>query len=88
MTHEIVMDKVWQLVVAERQRQIAKWGRQTHPDGDWSLILTEELGEASRSLLAGDHLAVVEELVQSAAVIMAWIEDKLDNGGDAGRDPS
>lgn len=73
--------KVVQLITAERQRQTAKWGKQGHTDGFWLIILLEELGEASRAMIECDHLSVVEELVQAAAVIVAWLEDKLEKGG-------
>ncbi len=80
----VTMEKIWQLIVAERQRQIAKWGKQVHANGSWLLILTEELGEASKALLEGDRLSGAEELIQAAAVIVAWLEDMLGAAGGAG----
>lgn len=70
-------DEILQLIAKERLHQIAKWGEQTHENGIWLLILTEELGEASKSFLKGDPLSGTDELVQSAAVLVAWIEDIL-----------
>lgn len=70
-------------VAAERVRQLAKWGPQFHSAGNWALILGEEYGEACEAALRnlfgpGDDLAAVdrirEELIQVAAVAVAWIE--------------
>ncbi len=68
-------------VLKERLRQDAKWGEQNHEDSIWLAVLTEEVGEAGKAILQdtfsdiGGNLR--EELVHSAAVIVAWIE-KLD----------
>lgn len=85
-------------VDAERQRQMDKWGDQTHPNGTgarmqqdiariarqacqyadaegkvtWRHILEEEVAEA---FAESDPVRLREELVQSAAVIAAWILD-------------
>lgn len=83
---------------AERQRQLAKWGEQSHPDGtaitgdaeranrarhtcqvmaergmvSWRDILHEEVQEA---FAESDPEKLRAELVQSAAVIAAWVLD-------------
>lgn len=59
-------------VLAERRRQIEKWGVQTHAPGQWSLILGEEYGEVCQAALESANLR--EELVQVAAVALAWAE--------------
>jgi len=64
-------------VVAERTRQDAKWGVQNHEAGKWSLILAEELGEVAKSQLEGDRANYLTELVQAAAVMVAWLECEL-----------
>ena len=68
----------------ERERQERKWGQQNHDLTMWLTILQEELGEVAQAFLDGkptDH--VRSELVQSAAVIVACIEniddDKREN---------
>lgn len=38
-------------VLAERKRQTQKWGVQTHDDGTWLQILSEEVGEYSEACL-------------------------------------
>jgi len=71
----------------ERIEQDGKWGIQNHNDLKWLAILTEEVGEAAEMVnedtpTAGlreyEHKAIEEnleyELVQIAAVCVAWIE--------------
>jgi len=66
-------------VITERRHQDEKWGEQNHDDGTWSLILAEEVGEASKAALGirftGDTTGRLEvELIQAAAVAVAWLE--------------
>lgn len=61
-------------IVQERIRQDCKWGQQDHDDGKWSLIFNEEYGEVARALLENDLAHAREELVQSAAVLVAWVQ--------------
>lgn len=94
MTHR---DRVIDSVLAERNRQDAKWGEQNHPDGTgiggddvrrdvmtslcqaaaasgsvtWRHILDEEVAEA---FAEPDPAKLRAELVQVAAVAVAWIE--------------
>lgn len=80
---------------AERFRQDEKWGVQDHGSLLWNAILGEEVGEVSKCLLEiswaktpeeaqrlFDHLK--EELVQVAAVAVAWHEslDRYEERGD------
>jgi hypothetical protein len=66
----------------ERIRQDMKWGEQNHDNYYWSAILGEEFGEACKCALDfpnarkfGDNeTRLREELVQVAAVAVAWIE--------------
>ena len=63
------------LIMLERVAQDAKWGRQNHDDYIWLAILMEEVGEAAQAILQEQGAERVrEELVQSAAVIVAWLE--------------
>lgn len=64
----------------ERVRQDLKWGADKHPgSGLWSLVLMEEVGEEARAAMTGDIAALRNELVQVAAVAVAWVES-LDDG--------
>lgn len=91
-----ILDEISQ----ERDRQIAKWGEQHHPDDTggwalnvrakdarracqaaaqhveggpgWRLILDEEVAEA---LAETDRVKLRDELIQVAAVAVAWVED-------------
>ena len=79
-------------IQAERERQVAKHGDYWRDAGTWALILNEETGEVARAALEckpfveRDHQALYEELVQTAAVAMAWAEqvrgDMTANGWD------
>ncbi|MDQ3613903.1 MAG: hypothetical protein M3412_06190 [Chloroflexota bacterium] len=76
-----------QAVADERIRQNLLWGVQRHSWPEWMCILTEEIGEAAQNAnqlhwesgktaiqLATLREELREELVQSAAVIVAMIE--------------
>lgn len=71
------MLQVLQEVQAERERQEQTWGRQDHADPIWLAVLTEEVGEAAQGVLHemfGGTAKARPELVQVAAVVVAWIE--------------
>lgn len=71
---------VTELVIAERQRQITKWGKQDHPLYVWILIIQEEIGEVAKAVLENDPMQlIINEAVQTAAVavqIMEWVSEK------------
>jgi len=66
-------------VLEERNRQDTKWGEQNHRDSVWLAILTEEVGEVAKAILeqkvCGSQ-AVNREILQVAAVAVAWIESR------------
>lgn len=66
-------------VLDERMRQDQKWGQQNHSPEGWMIILVEEIGEASKSICdfyfkKKPYEDIRKELVQSAAVCVAFIE--------------
>ena len=66
---------VMEMIAEERQRQDAKWG----PDRVltpmlWLTILMEEVGEVARAILERDWANLLIEIVQVAAVAVAWLE--------------
>ena len=74
-----------QQVLQERTRQVEKFGDQSHkPDDRWLGILQEELGEVAHELneidLSGqppglsERIRVRDEVLQVAAVALAWLE--------------
>jgi len=69
------------MIVEERARQDAKWGRQRHEPFFWLTILMEEVGEAAKAALQGKVVDLGMELVQVAAVCVAWLEQLLDDDG-------
>jgi NTP pyrophosphatase (non-canonical NTP hydrolase) len=79
----ITTDRVLQEVLAERIRQDSKWGEQNCHDFEWVSIMTEEVGESAQAAneanfksgkTRGDFSHLRAELVQVAAVAVAWIE--------------
>ena len=72
---------IFALISNERERQIEKWGVQRHTPGDWVLILMEEIGEACEAFLEQRELDAAHELIQAAAVIVAWIEALMPEDG-------
>jgi NTP pyrophosphatase (non-canonical NTP hydrolase) len=75
-------------VEAERHRQYAKWGLQTHPLTTWNTILSEEVGELAQAILRKHRLyyaaperkytaarkRIRAEAVQVAAVALAIVQ--------------
>jgi hypothetical protein len=79
--------KVYSDIMTERQRQDDKWGEQNHSAMEWLSILMEEIGEAAEGANeahwhGGDYASYREEMVHSAAVIVAAIEDLDRKHGD------
>ena len=75
----------YRLINAERDRQAVKWNNEhTWGYGDCSsndvpdpvkvMVLTEETGEVARAVLDRDRENLRVELVQVAAVCIAWLE--------------
>lgn len=70
-------------IVDERVRQDEKWGDQSeHPATFWYAVLGEEVGEVANAILNDaklpwynqDDKAIEKELIQVAAVAVAWLE--------------
>lgn len=86
LTRAQEMDVLVGEVLNERMRQDAKWGWPRHLDATlWSTVLLEEVGEVARAVLERDRLNLRQELVQVAAVALAWLErgDWERGGNDA-----
>lgn len=72
--------KVFELITAEREAQTAKWGPLHQqplgigPDSIRLAILTEEVGEVAKAILDGKPVETGDELIQVAAVAVAWLE--------------
>ncbi len=68
--------KIFDLIMEERKRQDRLWGAdRSLPNSVWITILIEEIGEAAQALLKcrGEDLKI--ELIHSAAVLFAWLEN-------------
>lgn len=71
------LDLVLRMVVDERVRQDIKWGnidtRVNLTNDRWFVILDEEVGETAKALNDKESRErVAEELIQVAAVAVAW----------------
>ena len=73
-------DNIYYDIRQERALQDQKWGSQReNPTLLWAAILTEEVGEVNRAILdKADAQHLRAELVQVAAVAVAWME-AIDN---------
>jgi len=72
-----MMWSVFDQVADERSAQDNRWGEQNHDNGTWSLVLGEEYGEACQAALQHsptDPTDLRAELIQVAAVAVAWVE--------------
>lgn len=61
----------------ERLKQDEKWGaNRIQADETWLRICVEELGEASKAIQDKDEGQMRHEVIQAAAVLVAWLEDQ------------
>lgn len=76
---------IYEMIDQERERQKQQWGKEhgwgfgdcSSPAVDPAVkvaVLTEEIGEVARAVLERDGKQLVVELVQVAAVALAWLE--------------
>lgn len=81
-----ITQNILQEIKKERQKQVEKWGVQNHLNEHWLCILAEEFGEAAQLVTKGEvppkemdnkiYLKNLrEELIQTAAVCVAWLEN-------------
>lgn len=79
---------VFRAIKEERARQMELWGEQEHPSSWWLVILQEEIGEACQEMLRGYAAPkpLTDELIQAAAVLVAWLEHRFRTENEAARD--
>ena len=67
---------VFKDVIQERERQTRKWGEQRHNSNEtWNVIGVEEVGEVAKAIYDKDAVShLYEEIIQVAAVYVAWAE--------------
>lgn len=68
-------EEIFALINEERNRQNEKWGTQNHDDLWWFVILSEEIGEIAKAIYECDEEEYEEELIQSASVLVAMLEN-------------
>lgn len=61
-------------IVEERRRQDGMHDNRGLSNDRWAVILGEEFGEVCRAIFEGDGENLIDELVQVAAVAVAWLE--------------
>ena len=72
---EVARAKVLENVLAERERQDSIWGDQRdNTDDMWALIAREELGEVAKDINDNKLGSAYTEIIQVAAVMVAWAE--------------
>ncbi len=86
LTPESIKSAILGEILDERHNQDEKWGEQNHDDPMWACILMEEVGETTQAIFdltqciysegtydtCSDKIR--EELIQVAAVAVAWLE--------------
>ena len=72
-----MINKIFDRIAKERQRQDEKWGKlpRNHDNYKWNAILSEEVGEVAKEVLERNDKLLKEELIQVAAVAVAWINE-------------
>ena len=75
--------RIFNRISEERAKQDTKWGERNHNDYMWLTILAEEMGEAAQAALrplddneaiSGTNELLDDEIIQCAAVAVAWLE--------------
>jgi len=80
-----LFEKVMYGVLAERKMQVEKWGdHRNMTNFEWLAVIVEEVGEVARAMLQNEGTRIIHELIQVAAVAVAWAEDIIEFGGNDG----
>ena len=75
INRDLIRYSIFSAIENERKIQIEKWGHRDQMDSlEWLPILVEEIGEVSKAYLECKPEEIRTELIQSAAVIVAWLE--------------
>jgi NTP pyrophosphatase (non-canonical NTP hydrolase) len=82
MTDERKVEKVFQAILDERSHQDDVHDNAGISTETWLAVLAEEQGEVAKAILEGDELGLNAELVQVAAVCVAWLESRMPGGKD------
>lgn len=79
-------EQIFMEINSERMRQDRKWGAiasRSHQHMYWMTVLVEEVGEVAKAIWevvsgrSSDRAPIKTELIQCAAVIVAWLEDRF-----------
>lgn len=83
--NRLARQPIFSKIADERDRQDEKWGVQDSNDTEWATVLGEEFGEVCQEALRchfgnKDAADLEIELIQVAAVAVAWIDCLRRNG--------
>ena len=73
---KITKKAFYDLIQIERNAQDEKWGEQNHSDEKWMNIIVEKLGEAAKAVNEHNEAGILEETVQVAALLQAWVTSR------------
>lgn len=73
---KITKDAFNELIQMERNAQDERWGEQNHTDERWVVIILEELGEVAKATIENNEAELLEETVQVAALLQAWVTSR------------
>ena len=76
---KLINPQLYNLVGSENDRQLSKWGTQTHTPFEWLTYTTEELGELANAISehyyrGGNSQEVVKEAIQTATLALKIAE--------------
>lgn len=71
------LDTVFEWIRGERRFQDQRHHTKENSDAVWLAVLVEEVGEVAKAMHEGASRSdLIDELVQVAAVAIAWLEDR------------
>ena len=59
----------------ELDRQVELWGVFHHTPCEWLVILTKQLGQVAKAILADDRADYKRQVIHVTAVALAWYGD-------------
>lgn len=73
----VSMADLCQEVLQEHERQIARWGVQSHTPAEWIMILAEEVGELAQAAWRAERPKGSPERVRREAIHVATLALKI-----------
>lgn len=75
----ILINDIEKMIMIENNKQINKWGYQTHNSGNWLKIINEEMGEVNKAIMEYEYRkgtleAIIYELIQTTTLLLKLTE--------------